>query len=130
MKNVILFFLTLGTLTASADAIVKCSGQAEGGSIKIISSVISNKKITINYIVKGSALITKNYVTTEFFVRNGSTDLNKKAYMIGGTLSGRADDYDDISLPHFGNYKSGLGSEIAFNHGSERVFGTVRCVKK
>ena len=131
MKKIIYLLTILFTSTAAlaSDPSFLCSGQAEYNKIIITQVLISKKEITIQYRANG-ANFSKSYITTEFLEKNGSTDLNKSAYFIGGTKSGLKKDYDDISLPHFGQYRTGLGSEIAFNHDSNRVFGTVDCQKK
>ncbi len=132
MKNTLtiitmLSILSTGVMAASSNPKIHCSGQAEYGRVEILELDISDKKISIKYSVEGAQPLTNEYITTEFFDKNGRTDLKKPAYAIGGTKSGEKTDYDDISLPHYGLYKSGLGSEIAFNHKSKRVFGTVSC---
>lgn len=114
------------SLFSISSPVITCLGQAEYGAISIERLVIDKHQILIRYSAEGEVVI-RRYVTIEFFRRNGSTDLFKRAYFLGGTRSGNPNDSEDISLPHYGQYKTGLGSEIAFNHGSERVFGTVTC---
>jgi hypothetical protein len=132
VKN-ILYVVCIYTVLYSVSSMatnlgISCSGQAEYNQFKISKLTINNKKIVITYSKKDLGVVTKEYITTEFLVPNGGlTDTGGKTVFIGGTKSGRKDDYDDISLPHYGVYKSGLGSEIAFNHGAERIFGTVNC---
>ena len=133
-KTIILVVTSLITILSvaanAASPTFQCSGQAEYNKIIIQDLTISNKNVTLRYSVNGGESITVNYITTEFLQRNGTTDISKPAYMIGATKSGSAKDYEDIAMPHFGVYKSGLGSEIAFNYNSDRVFGTISCVQK
>ncbi len=131
MKN-ILVHIGLMTVLATSSALASsksfvCSGQAEYNKILIQKLVISEKEFNIDYSVSGVSF-SQHYLTTEYLQKNGSTDANKTAYFMGATKSGQKKDYDDISLPHFGIYRNGgLGSEIAFNHNGDRVFGTVDC---
>ncbi len=135
MKKTILMMVTsLVTILSSgahaASPTYTCTGQAEYNKIIIQQLTISHKNVILRYSVNGGESITANYITTEFMQRNGTTDISKPAYMIGATKSGSAKDYEDIAMPHFGVYESGLGSEIAFNYNSNRVFGTISCVQK
>ena len=113
--------------TSSFAATIVCSGKAEGGSIQIQNLTITPQKIDLKYSVDGGASISRSYIVTEYFIKNGTTDLHKQAYFIGGSKSGAKNDYEDIALPAYGQYKSGVGSHIAFNHGGNRVFGVVGC---
>lgn len=120
----------LSTGAKAASPTFQCTGQAEYNKIIIQALTISNKKVSLQYSVNGGESITANYITTEFLQRNGTTDISKPAYMIGATKSGNIKDYEDISMPHFGVYESGLGSEVTFNYNSDRVVGTISCVQK
>lgn len=135
MKRILILVITtvISTLSSAANAAsptFQCSGQAEYNKIIIQKLTISSKSVMLRYSVNGGQSITANYITTEFLQRNGTTDNSKPAYLIGATKSGTSKDYDDIAMPHFGVYKSGLGSEIAFNYNSDRVFGTISCLQK
>ena len=132
--------LMIGTVLASSFTMASifskpvsytCSGSAEYGKYKIENLVLSPKKITLTYTEADGTKVNRDYFTLNFMKKNAAlTDTNAQAYIIDGSKSGRANDYDDISLPHFGIYKTGLGSEIAFESKAGRVFGTVNCVKK
>lgn len=102
-----------------------CSGTAEYGNVIINEVRLIRDSISITFTVAESQS-TQSYVLTERHA-NGSTDAAETAYFIGATKSGAKNDYDDIALPHLGLYKSGIGSEIAFNINGMRVFGTVEC---
>jgi hypothetical protein len=122
---------SLSTVSALASStVVTCKGKAEYGAVDIKNLVIDQKTIIIQYSVSGGPVLQKAYITTEYFQKNGNTDANQQAYMIGGTKTGAKTDYEDISLPHYGKGRSGLGSEIAFNHEGKRMFGTVLCSQK
>lgn len=130
MKKNKLMVSVIGFLVSSsafATGNIICNGQAEGGSIQIQNLFISKEQMLLKYSVDGGEVIARKYIVTEYFQKNGSTDLRKQAYFIGATKSGSLNDHEDIALPHYGLYKSGLGSEIAFNHENQRVFGTVNC---
>jgi len=132
MKKAAVFFVLASLFNFSAFAFspvrkfISCKGQAEFNKIQIQELLLSSSIIHLKYKVNGSAF-EKQYFTTEFMKKNGKTDLREPAYFIGGTESGNKNDYEDISLPHYGNYKDGLGSEVAFNHDGQRVFGDVLC---
>lgn len=102
-----------------------CSGDAEYGEVIINKVEVIEKNVSITFTLNG-VTSTQKYILTEL-KRNGVTDINKTAYFIGATKSGAKNDYEDMSLPHLGLYKTGMGSEIAFNIKGQRVFGTVSC---
>jgi len=102
-----------------------CTGSAEYGNVQITNISVKNLNVLITYSVDNK-FTTQKYILTEKN-RNGSTDINQPAYFIGATKSGDKNDYDDMSLPHLGQYKDGFGSEVAFNIKGNRVFGTVTC---
>ncbi len=133
-KKILLIVTSLATILSSgahaASPTYTCTGQAEYNKIIIQQLTITNKNVILRYSVNGGESITANYITTEFMQRNGTTDISKPAYMIGATKSGSAKDYEDIAMPHFGVYESGLGSEVTFNYNSDRVVGTISCVQK
>ena len=117
-------------MARSATKNIQCKGQAEYGELIISDLIITSKNIVLTYIDKtaNDKAIVKKYIVTEYMQSNGSTDSHtREAFFIGATASGHKKDYEDIALPHYGMYLMGLGSEIAFNHGNVRVFGTVGC---
>lgn len=105
-----------------------CEGEAEDGKIRIVQLTISDEAVRLVYSAEEQVTV-KAYWVTEW-KRNGHTDVHQPAFFIGGTSSGRLDDSDDIALPHLGWHKTGIGSEVAFNHDSNRVFGNVNCLRQ
>lgn len=122
-------FLTVSTFAAGK--VITCMGDAEFGKIKIEELTIKSKMISLRYTVAETAKpVVKTYTITENFLNKQSTDARKPSLFIGATESGKKDDFNDIALPTLGVHLSGLGSEVAFNHESNRVFGTVSCIQK
>lgn len=117
------------TSTAQASQYL-CSGEAEYGQYKIVRLLLGDKEISLDFQKAGSKVVSKKFIIVEV-KQNGETDIRKQpATFIGANTSGNIEDYsDDLALPRFGLYKSGLGSEIAFESGEGRVFGTVQCRK-
>jgi hypothetical protein len=106
---------------------LSCTGQAESGTFAIYSLQVQSGQIVLIYsLAAGGKPITKRYIVTEK-MRNGSTDVHQDAYFIAGTASGKVRDQESIELPHLGQYAAGLGSDVAFNDGYRRVYGTVLC---
>jgi hypothetical protein len=110
----------------------ECSGEGEEGKVKIEKLIVDSAKREILLTVLDVAprkRSEKKYILTDWH-RNGITDAGKAATFVGGTVSGDPNDYsDDISIPHLGVYKSGLGSEITFRlagypHG---IVGVISC---
>ncbi len=127
---IILSSLLIGSVSVAAPGFnlnfFTCSGTAEYGAVQIHGLQVAGNQVTLVYSVKGGKAITKKYLLTER-VLNGTTDIRMPAYFIGATASGQKNDYEDVSLPHLGQYKQGIGSDIAFNDGNSRVFGSVSC---
>jgi hypothetical protein len=130
MKNSGLFALTLVTALVASQAradIVCKKGFAETSEAKISiqNLTVSKEKIVLTYTPAGQGQIVKTFITLDYRKPNGSTDRLRNAYFYSGSESGREDDFEDIALPHYGEYKKGLGSEIAFNYKDERAVGLV-----
>lgn len=123
------FILSAGTI-ASASVEIACKGTAEFGEVKISNLVITEKEIVVDYIDRNKTPHRKKFKTVEYMQKNGKTDINEQAYFIGGSVSGDANDYNDISIAHYGKYQNGLGSDIAFSHEDVRYVGDVQCEEK
>lgn len=129
--NAICIALTLsaGSIATATNMII-CKGTAEYGEVTITNLVVTKKEITIDYIDRNKTSYSKKFKTVEYMQVNGETDINQQAYFIGGSVSGDAKDWNDISIAHYGQYSYGLASDIAFSHDDVRYFGDVQCVEK
>lgn len=127
-----LMFILSTPNSFAGEPVIHCTGGSSFDKVAIVGLDITSKQIKLKYTVDSGPVLQKNYITVEFMKKNeGTTDLKKPIYLIGGNQSGKADDFqDDIALPGYGLYKAGLGSEISFDHLSNRVIGTVTCRQK
>lgn len=128
--KVILLILGFVTSQSALAGTITCTGTADYGVVihKLeISEIKLGGQVTIDYSIKGKKEATNTYVI-DYIKSNGRTDIHKQAQMISGTASGEVDDDNNFSLPHFGQYADGLGSEIGFNlPNGDRAFGVINC---